>query len=287
MTGPSPDPYAPFLCDLQAVARARKLVICAPGVLTRVSIFDPVKQWRSQGWEPVFYPFPGLDGRALSPALDVGAAARSIAALVQAQADKQICLLGFSTGGAIMIEAAALLGGAVKVAAIAPGLPRAGGWATMQATTRDVLAAAWRCRSLAVRRVWLEYYRVLLVGRAGLDVPERAALARAITAERAAHMVYPEGGLLRAHVRGLRRWSGPGGRLQTPRNLSLFIGGDDPVFSTQATRAFAKTLGEVRIREYPDHGHMLFVTHPGVFDDVLAFFSEADHAAAKQTGLSD
>lgn len=276
-----------LICDAAAVAQAARLVICAPGALTRIDIFDPILAWRAKGWEPVFYPFPGLDGRPLSPALDIAQAADQIAEFTGRHGDKRICFLGFSTGGSIVIEAASRAGAEVKTAAIAPGLPRAGGLRTMAATTRDILAAALRVRSVAVRPVWLDYYRTLLVGRAGLRDAVRSAQSREITAARTPDMVYPQGGLLRAHARGLQRWKGPQRPVPVPRDLSLFVGTADPVFAPGQTDAFAATLGDVRMRRYPGHGHMLFLTHPGVFDDVLAFFEQDAPIGSERAGLSD
>lgn len=278
-------PHPALIYDADAVAQAARLVICAPGALTRISIFDPVLAWRARGWEPIFYPFPGLDGRPLAPALDIAQAADDIAAFVRAHPEKKICLLGFSTGGAIVIEAASRIAAPLRTAAMAPGLPQAGGWQTMRATTHDVLSAALRVRSLRVRPVWLEYYRTLLVGRAGLG--PRAEESRAMVAARAPTMVYPKGGLLRAHARGLRRWRGPNVPLPSAGDVALFIGDADPVFATRQTMQFAASLGGVQVRRYPAEGHMLPLTHRAVFDDILTFFTEDDRLPAKRAGLSD
>lgn len=286
MAGAEAD-HPALIYDAAAVARADRLVICVPGALTRVSIFEAVLDWRASGWEPVFYPFPGLDGRPLDPPLDISQAADQIIAFARQHADKPVCLLGFSTGGAVVVSAACGLGATVKTAAIAPALPQAGGWRTMLATTRDILAAALRVRSLAVRRVWLAYYRTLLVGRAGLRDRERSAFSDAVTQASTDQMVYPEGGMMRAHARSLGRWAGPGRKLPAPAQVAFFIGTEDPVFSPRQTRAFAADLGGVVMREYPGQGHMLFLTHAEVFDDVLAFFDHEDPAVIKRAGLSN
>lgn len=276
-----------LIYDAEAVAQAGRIVICAPGALTRLEIFDPVLNWRAQGWEPVFYPFPGLDGRPLTPALDLSDAAAHIVRFAKAHGDRQICLLGFSTGGSIVIEAAARLDETVPTVAIAPGLPHAGGLRTMLATTRDILSAAWRVRSVRVRPVWLEYYRVLLFGRGVLRTPHTRQTSRAITTARAARMVYPEGGLLRAHASGLKRWRGPQRPLARPDQVTLLVGEADPVFSTAQTRAFANRLGDVALRLFPGHGHMVFLTDPSVFDVARGIFEAAPAQAQERSGLSD
>ncbi|MDW3181450.1 alpha/beta hydrolase [Roseobacter sp.] len=281
------DAHAPLIYDATSVKRATHLVICVPGALTRLEIFDAVLDWRAQGWEPVFYPFPGLDGRALSPPLDIAEAADDIAKFARRYAEKRICLLGFSTGGAIVVAAAALLGDDVKTAAIAPALPYAGGWATMKATAKDLCASALRARSIGVRSAWNSYYHTLLVGRAGMRDDHLMQTARTLTAKRLAHMIYPDGGLLRAHARGLRRWPGPEKPLRNLQRLAFFVGAEDPVFSREATKAYAAKLGRVQLREYAGHGHLLFLTHPAVFDDVRAFFDATDAEPGKASGLSD
>lgn len=280
-------PQSPLIYDAAGVERATRLVICVPGALTRVDIFDAVLNWRAQGWEPVFYPFPGLDGRALSPALDIAEAADSIAEFAHRHVQKRICLLGFSTGGAVVVAAATLLGDDVKTAAIAPALPYAGGWATMKATTQDLFASALRARSVGVRSVWRAYYHTLLVGRTGLRDDHLMETARTLTAERLEHMIYPDGGLLRAHARNLRRWPGPEKPLRNLQRLAFFVGAEDPVFSREATKAYAAKLGRVQLREYAGHGHLLFLTHPAVFDDVRAFFDAPAAEPGKVSGLSD
>lgn len=281
------EPQAPLIFDAAAAERATRLVICVPGALTRVDIFDAVLNWRAQGWEPVFYPFPGLDGRALFPPLDIAEAADSIAEFARRYAEKRICLLGFSTGGAIVVEAATLLDDDVKTAAIAPALPYAGGWATMKATTQDVFASALRVRAVGVRSVWRAYYHTLLVGRTGLRDDHLLETARTLTAERLEHMIYPDGGLLRAHARDLRRWPGPKKPLGNLQRLAFFVGAEDPVFSREATKAYAAKLGGVQLREYAGHGHLLFLTHPAVFNDVRAFFDATGTEPGKVSGLSD
>lgn len=277
--------FPSFIYDAEAVTKAERLVICAPGALTRVEIFDPVSAWH--GWVPVFYPFPGLDGRALSPPLDIEAAAAQIVAFARAHPKKQIGLLGFSTGGAIALEAAARLGVEVRTVAIAPGLPQAGGWRTMLATTGDVLGAALRVRSARVRAVWLEYYRVLLFGREVLRHADTRDRSREIVAARAPRMVYPEGGLLRAHAQGLKRWTGPEAGLPAPGHVTLLIGSEDPVFSTAQTRAFAQRLGDVALQVFPGHGHMLFLTDQSVFDLARDILEGAPAPSQERSGLSD
>ncbi len=280
-------PGSSLIYDAEAVARAERLVVCVPGALTRTEIFDPVYAWRQAGWEPVFYPFPGLDGRALAPPLDISEAAAEIVAFVQAHAGKRIGLLGFSTGGAIVIDAASRLGPDVKTVAIAPGLPHAGGWRTVLATTRDVLGAAWRVRSVRLRPVWLEYFQVLLFGREVLRHADTRETSRTITSARAARMVYPEGGLLQAHASGLRRWTGPRQRLSAPQTVTLLIGDADPVFSTAQTRSFAAALGGLGVEVFAGHGHMLFLTEPSVFDIALEVLQRPAPGLAERSGLSD
>ncbi len=57
-------------------------------------------------------------------------------------------------------------------------------------------------------------------------------------------------------------------------NVVFFIGTEDPVFSAKQTVALAEKVGVEQIRRYENGGHLLFLTHPEVFDDILDFFQQ-------------
>jgi pimeloyl-ACP methyl ester carboxylesterase len=266
------DKASPLLGDPAAVDAAHTLVILIPGALTRLEMFSETRHWARNGVATVYLPFPGLDGRPLTPKLDIEATAAEVAAFAARQPHKAYRLLGYSTGGPIAIRAAEQMEGDVRVAALASAVERAGGGTSMQRITRDVLAAAVRVHSVRRRVVWREYFKVLLFGRAVLRDKTLAARAEALLATHLPRMVYPDRELLAAHSDDLRRWRLPPGRRLGSDRLTFFAGAADPVFSLAQTEAFARRFGAAPVTSYPGHGHLPFMTDPSVFQDIHAFF---------------
>lgn len=262
----------PLIFRAEEVAAARVITVCIPGALARVEMFAPVQGWAAPGHALVYFRFPGLDGRALSPKLEIERAAARIAAFAAGHPDKAFRLLGYSTGGPIAIRAAERMGGDVRVAAMSGAVEKAGGIRSFQRITRDVLAASARARSLRRRAVWAEYFRVLLYGAPVLRDAKLAARAETLWQAQLPRMVWPDPALLAAHSDDLRRWTLPDGPRLAEDRLAFFIGGDDPVFSRPQTEALAAHFGAPAITAYPGHGHLLFLTHPPAFDDIRAFF---------------
>lgn len=262
----------PLIFNRNEVAAARLVTICIPGALARVEMFAPVQSWAAPGHALVYFRFPGLDGRSLSPKLKIEAAAARIAAFAAGHPDKAFRLLGYSTGGPIAIRAAERMGGDVKVAAMSSAVEKAGGLRSFQRITRDVIAAAARARSLRRRVVWAEYFKVLLYGTPVLRDAGLAEQAQALWQANLPRMVWPDPELLAAHSDDLRRWALPRGPRLAADRLAFFIGDDDPVFSAEQTESFASRFGAPAIMRYQGHGHLLFLTHPAAYDDIRAFF---------------
>lgn len=237
-------------------------------------MFEATQEWSARGYGIVRYRFPGLDGRSLHPPLRIRDAAQEIVSLLARYPEKPVRILGFSTGGAIALETARHLSGDVRVALMSPALPRAGGGETATRSAIDLIQSAWRARSLRVEPVWLCYYEILLFGRSVREDPVLTARAQAIIEARRARIVFPNRGKPRAHVRDLRRWMWKGRSPVAQGCLRIFTGDRDPVFSGAQTGQFAAQLGAVPLRRYPGQGHLLFLSYPQVFADVLAFFEE-------------
>ena len=261
-----------LLYDPQELETARVISVMVPGALSRIGIFDPAHEWRDKGYGLVFYRFPGLDGRAEFPKLSIGGAANEIAGLAAQFPDKPVRLLGYSTGGPIVLTAASKLRGDVKVAAMSLAVEEGGGLRTGLSGLGDVLQAAWRSKSMRRREVWLEYYRVLLYGRKITSDPVLRAKADALVADHLERIVMPDGSLPRTHTDDLRRWRLPDGFDVNPDRIRFFVGLDDPVFSQGQTLGFARRLGGCAVTGYPGHGHLLFLSNTTVFKDVLDFF---------------
>ena len=258
--------------DPDELESARVLAVLVPGALSRIEIFHPAHVWRDRGYGLAFYRFPGLDGRPEFPRLSISGAAKEIAELAAQYPDKPVRLLGYSTGGPIVLTAAAQMQGDVKVAAMSLAVEAGGGVRTGVAGLADVLGAAWRRGSLRRREVWLEYYRVLLFGRTVLTDAELAAKADRLIAGHLDRIVMPEGELPRAHTDDLRQWRLPQSFTLPPERIRFFVGLDDPVFSQDQTLEFARRLGGCAVTGYPGQGHLLFLSYKRAFADILAFF---------------
>jgi len=260
--------------DAQQVQRAETLLFLVPGALISTDIFDPVKNWREPGYAPIYYRFPGQDGLSLDHSLGIETAAAQIAEFANRYPEKSVRILGYSTGGPIGIIASdAIHTSDVRVAAMSTGVTRAGGLGTALRTSGDVLASVLRVGALDRKTVWLEYYRTLLFGRDGRRDPALADRIDQLAAAKRETIVIPSWELANAHSQDLRRWTLPKDFSVDPARVRLFVGLSDPVFSTSQTRRFSHQLGGVRIYGYPGQGHLLFLTRPDVFEDVLAFFT--------------
>jgi len=263
---------ANLLYDPEELDQAHSIAVLVPGALSRINMFEATESWRMRGYALVHYRFPGLDGRAISPALSIDEAAAAIVALAGQYPAKPIRLLGFSTGGPIVLTAGARLVGDVRIAIMAGAVEKGGGAATAVRCTLDIGRAALRARSLRLRSVWFEYYQVLLFGRAVWRDEELRARAYAIIETRHERIVLPQGGKPRAHTRDLRRWKLPDTVKFAADKIKFFRGVEDPVFShTQQMRLAAK-VGGASVKEYPDQGHLLFASCPEVFEDIYGFF---------------
>lgn len=266
----------PLVYDNSAIARAETIVVLIPGALAARDIFAEAEVWANKpGYAIAYYRFPGLDGLALDHDLKINAAAERIATFAGAYPGKKIRVLGYSTGGPIAIVAASKIDGDVRVAAMSSAVERGGGVATGLRSGVDIAVAAARVGSVRLKDVWPSYYRTLLFGRKGLNDPTKSAEIDRLVALKKDDIVLPEDGIGDAHARDLRGWRLPEGLTLAPARLRFFVGGEDPVFSLEQTRDFAEKLGGHKIASYPDQGHLLFLTQPSVFDDILAFFEES------------
>lgn len=271
---PEPERGA-LVYDPVEVSRSRALAVVVPGALTSVEVFEPVQGWRTQGYAVAAYRFPGLDGRPLDGDLSIAGAGAEIAAFANRYPDKPIRLIGFSTGAAIVLDAAARIDSDdMRLALLSPAVAYAGGAETALRTATDLAAAALRAQSLRFGEVWFEYYRTLLFGRQGLRQEPFASRSRDIAAAQRDRIVLPDRRLSRSHTRDLRRWTPAADPPADPGSIRIYAGAADPVFSAAQTRRLADRLGSPAVMSYPDQGHLLFVTRPGVFDDILEFFRE-------------
>ena len=268
-----PQDVDPIVFDRAEVARAKTVAIFVPGALASTGIFARAEGWRYHGYALVWYRLPGMDGQPLDRPLTIEGAAERIVRFANDHPGKRLRLVGYSTGGAVVIAAAARLPGRdVKVAAISPAVARAGGLPTLVNGAIDVMAAALRAPALTRQAVWSEYFRTLLFGRAGLRDPVLSARAAAIAQAMRRHIVVPDRRLADAHSGDLRHWRPSAEVPGAVDRVRFFVGLEDPVFATWQTLALARKTGGAAVVGYPRQGHLLLLTEPRVFGDILRFF---------------
>ncbi|MCO6383495.1 alpha/beta fold hydrolase [Oceanicola sp. 502str15] len=257
-------------------AEAPRLTVMIPGALASVDIFAPTNGWAARGHALAYYRFPGMDGLELDHQLSITAAAEEIARYARQHPDKQLTLVGYSAGGAIALEAAALLAPRpVTVAAISPSPEHAGGLQTILRGAGDVISAATRAGSFTRKAIWDEYWKTLLYGRNNRDNPRFTNQIETLSKEHAPRIADPSPALVRAHSSGLRRWELSEGADLSHARIGFFIGMEDPVFSTRQTDTLRRRAGGGRLIGFADDGHLLLLTRKSLFDHVLRFV-EAD-----------
>ena len=279
--GDTPAP-GPLLYESKAVSNADRLVIFVPGALTSVVLFDPANGWAAGDFAPAYYRFPGLDGVPVTP-LDLDAAAAQIARFANSYPDKDVALVGYSSGAPIALMAAAQITGdrVVPVAAISPAVERGGGMTTLAMGASDILRSAVRAGTLDPVDVWIEYWQILLQGRSAPPIPEFRErvieTARIHRGERG--LGPPDPQLARSHSRQVSMWELPHDLDLSRLRVRIYVGLEDPVFSTRQTLGFARKLGVEQIYGYPGDGHLLYLTQPDVFETARRFAEDVFEAA--------
>jgi pimeloyl-ACP methyl ester carboxylesterase len=265
------DRASSVLYDAAEIASHRRLAILIPGSLNSVDIYAGANRWRSVGYALAYYRFPGMDGRALDGTVEIRAAAADIIRFSREFPDKEIYLVGYSTGAQIALQVASELPDRVrKVAAIssAVGFPETI-WVSFRVGI-DLARRALHLRTLDISRIWLDYYRVLLFGRERFELPAPTHQAAEIIASRRQRIVTPTSRLICAHFGGLALGTGVSGPVKGVE-VRFFHGSEDPVVPVRAVRNFAAKLSESSIEVLDGHGHIPMLTAPDLFERVRRF----------------
>jgi pimeloyl-ACP methyl ester carboxylesterase len=262
-----------FIFDAREIAEKSRIAILIPGALNSISIFDGAKALREQGFAIVLYRFPGMDGRPVDRDVEIASVARQIGDLAARYGDKAIYLVGFSLGGQIALEAAAMLQGRVSKVVVLSG---AAGFPTTFAVGFYALGwvghRAWSLGTLDFGRVWKEFYKVLLFGPAGATDATLSGRADRIIASRRDKIVTPTPALACAHMADLvwRRSVMPDRLAGIP--VGFFHGEHDVVLPLESAHNYASGFRNGSFDVLQGQGHLIFVTAPDLFDRVAAFF---------------
>lgn len=268
----------PLIYDRSRIESADKIALFIPGALSSVNIFDASVGWEDAGYARAFYRYPGLDGMAVDHYIDPPTAAAHVAQFANRYPDKDIVMVGYSTGGLIALEAAPQItkGRAVRIAAMSTAVENGGAPSTIIRGARDVLRAINGTQSLRRADVWKWYWSGLLYGPEAVTDPDQAAAVADMVAKGEKIYVKLDPQIALAHMLALPGWELPNNLDLSDVEVAFFVGLNDPVFSTEQTSAFARRIGGVKIYGYPGQGHLLFFTRPDVFDHMLKFADGRD-----------
>jgi len=271
----------PFAFSADTVDAADKIVIFIPGALSSIQVFTQTQDWARAGYARVYYRYPGLDGMQTDHHIAPAVAARNVADFANRYPDKDIVLVGYSTGGLIALEAAPQIsaGRPVKVLGLSPAVEHAGGIQTIGRGARDFWRAATETRSVDKSNIWKRYWAGLLFGPDALTAPAQQPELNARIAEGEQVAVSLDLEMAVAHMAALPFWRLPDDLDLTGIDVAFFIGLNDPVFSTPQTMRFARSIGGARVYGYVGQGHLLFFTRPRVFRDMLAHAEGRDPTA--------
>ncbi|WP_112311870.1 alpha/beta hydrolase [Pseudogemmobacter bohemicus] len=245
--------------------RPGRITYLIPGALSTAQIFGRLRKPSGPGHLVMEYRFPGLEGQPLDPPMRVAQVAAAIArhAALYPQADIEI--LGFSTGGAIAIEAAGLIGPARKtrVVVLSGVTPFPGAYESGARGMVAVGASALAAGSLTARAVWGEYYKVLLYGYGWRKDPTIRRLAERRAARDRDYLILPVKGLGRAHTSDLLGWTLSQAARSSGAEILFLHGSEDPVFSPGGVARLARRL-DATLCVVPGGGHLMLVTHPQI-----------------------
>ncbi len=272
---PSRSVDTPFVKAKGGPSQASKMVVFVPGALNSIGLFRKALEWQKQGYELIFYRFPGYDGLSADHRLDIEDAGLEIAEFVDDHGADHVRLLGYSTGGPIALEAAKhIVKPDLKVAAMSSAVPFPTSISTAVRGVDNFGRVVSKLGTFDKDRIWKQYYQVLLFGEAGLEKPKLQDVIKKTTERELKNVTVPPGDLISKHTGDLRFWSLKQEQELAGKDIRFYHGLEDPVFSTTQTLKLAEQIPQAEIMGYAGQGHLLFLTAPRVFDDILDWFEQ-------------
>lgn len=249
---------------MAAVAKADTLVILVPGALASTHLFGPAFRWGGGGTAIVEYRFPGFDDLPADRSVHIIQSASTIADFANHFPGARIRLMGFSTGGAIAIEAAARMRHEdVEVAAISSAVPFPGMLGVGPRGFAQILRAAVATGSVDAKTVWLEYFKTLLFGVDWDKDPRTRAWANAFVERFRQDIVLPDDGVGRSHTSNLLIWTLSEEARSANRKVRFYHGRNDTIVPLRLVQRLAASLNAQVVTYEPD-AHLLLITRPSV-----------------------
>jgi pimeloyl-ACP methyl ester carboxylesterase len=271
--GPPKDALPP-LYTAGTASQPDEITFLLPGALSTAGIFGPANGWNSDRHLVIEYRLPGMRGEPLNPPLDILRAADWVAEVANQHPKAQINLLGYSTGGAIAIEAAGRIENSarVTVAAISSATPFPGAALAAVRGAAGVARAALDAGTLKPQRVWDEYFITLYLGSGWRGDPEKRAIADRIRKSFEGRINKPGEGRGRSQSASLLGWALSDEALASDATITFFHGENDPVFPLAQLRPLAARL-DATLCVLPGEGHMTLLSRADLIDRVEALFA--------------
>ncbi len=279
----APEAAKPPLFTAERSAAPEEITFLLPGALTTADIFGAANGWETDRHQVVEYRLPGMRGEPLSPPLDIIRAADWVADYANRHPQARINLLGYSTGGAIAIEAAGRIDDSarVKVVAVSSATPFPGAVLAFLRGAIGVAGTAITAGTLDAQTVWDEYFITLYLGSGWRSSPEKRAIADEIRRSFEGRINKPGEGRGRSQSGSLIGWALSEEALTSNATITFFHGENDPVFPLGQVRPLAARLGAT-LCVLPEDGHMVLLSRFDLIDRVARVF--ADESRSKPCG---
>jgi pimeloyl-ACP methyl ester carboxylesterase len=265
----TPENAKPPLYSTGVATTPSEITFLLPGALTTADIFGEANAWETERHQIVEYRLPGMRGEPVTPPLDIIRAAEWVAAYANRHPQARINLLGYSTGGAIAIEAAGRIdhSARVKVVAVSSATPFPGAALALLRGVVGVAGTAITAGTLDAQTIWDEYFITLYLGSGWRNSPEKRALAEDIRRTFEGQIRKPGEGRGRSQSGSLIGWALSDDAMASDATFTFFHGENDPVFPLAQVRPLAARLGAT-LCVLPEDGHMVLLSRVDLIDRV-------------------
>jgi pimeloyl-ACP methyl ester carboxylesterase len=270
----APEAAKPPLFITGVATQPEEITFLLPGALTTAGIFGAANDWETARHQVVEYRLPGMRGEPLTPPLDILRAADWVADYANRYPDAQINLFGYSTGGAIAIEAAGRIdnGARVHVVAVSSATPFPGAALAFLRGVAGVAGTAIAAGTLDPQTIWDEYFITLYLGSGWRNSPEKRAIAEEIRRAFEGQINKPGEGRGRSQSGSLLGWALSDEAMASQAKITFFHGENDPIFHVGQVRALASRLGAT-LCVLPEDGHMPLLSRADLIDRVERVFA--------------
>jgi len=273
----TPEDAEPPLYTTGVATEPSEITFLLPGALTTADIFGEANDWETDRHQVVEYRLPGMRGEPLTPALDIIRAAEWVAAYANRFPKARINLLGYSTGGAIAIEAAGRIDDSarVKVVAVSSATPFPGAALAFLRGVAGVVGTAISAGTLDAQTIWYEYFITLYLGSGWRNSPEKRAIADEIRRAFEGRINKPGEGRGRSQSGSLIGWALSEEALASNATITFFHGENDPVFPLATVRPLAARLGTT-LCVLPEDGHMVLLSRTDLINRIGRVLEDDD-----------